>query len=720
MTQGAPKGRYVTAAPLDAAAAAAVASVTWPIERLGEGLGELARRAGLHADGDGPAGAPGSEVALAGWLAAAAGGLGLEAEPVDAPVSEVADLLAKAGPALVVVRQGRATGVVLVLGAAGRNLRVVAPDLSLRTCSREALRATLCWPLEGPVSPLIAPVLDDAGLAGRRRRAVAAAMLADRLAGERVSGVWLVRQPAGASLRRQILGGRIPALAVGVLAFFGLVYASEMSGWALIGRSILDGRLDFGWFAAWSLLLVTLVLFRFAGGALEARIAVEFGRRLKARMLAGALRADPDGVTRAGVGAVIGRVMESQAFENLAFNGGLGVVVAVLELGFAAAALAAGAAGRWHVAILLGFGVALVLLAARFHVRMRRWTTERLDMTHRLIEGMVGHRTRLAQERPGRRDGAEDRQLRRYLDASTPLDRVAVALLAALPSAWLIAALAGLAPAFAAPDAPSPTALAISLGGVLLAQHGLFGVVGGLAGLSRAAIAWTQVSEFATGDARPESEPLGLPPTGSRPGRPLLEARGLHFAYAGAADPVLAGVDLSIAPGERLLLEGGSGGGKSTLTALLCGLRAPDRGALALGGLDRHSLGPAWRRRATAAPQFNDNHLLSGSLAFNLLMGRRWPAEPEDLAEAEALCRELALGDLIDRMPAGLHQPVGETGWQLSHGERSRVFLARALLQGADLTVLDESFGALDPETLRLCLDAATRRTNALIVVAHP
>jgi ATP-binding cassette subfamily B protein len=65
------------------------------------------------------------------------------------------------------------------------------------------------------------------------------------------------------------------------------------------------------------------------------------------------------------------------------------------------------------------------------------------------------------------------------------------------------------------------------------------------------------------------------------------------------------------------------------------------------------------------------------------------------------------VGDLLDRIPAGLIQMVGETGWQLSHGERSGLFMARALLQGADLTILDESFGALDPGTLGECLRCA-------------
>ena len=84
------------------------------------------------------------------------------------------------------------------------------------------------------------------------------------------------------------------------------------------------------------------------------------------------------------------------------------------------------------------------------------------------------------------------------------------------------------------------------------------------------------------------------------------------------------------------------------------------------------------------------------------------------------MCEELGLGDLIARMPAGLMQMVGETGWQLSRGERSRVFLARALLQCAPLTILDESFAALDPDTLARCMRCAQARSDALIVVAHP
>jgi ATP-binding cassette subfamily B protein len=65
-------------------------------------------------------------------------------------------------------------------------------------------------------------------------------------------------------------------------------------------------------------------------------------------------------------------------------------------------------------------------------------------------------------------------------------------------------------------------------------------------------------------------------------------------------------------------------------------------------------------------------------------------------------------------------QMVGETGWQLSHGEKSRLYIARALLQEAELLVLDESFGALDPETLQKAMGCVLARAPTMVVIAHP
>jgi ABC-type multidrug transport system fused ATPase/permease subunit len=101
-------------------------------------------------------------------------------------------------------------------------------------------------------------------------------------------------------------------------------------------------------------------------------------------------------------------------------------------------------------------------------------------------------------------------------------------------------------------------------------------------------------------------------------------------------------------------------------------------------------------------------------------MGRRGLLGEKDIEEAEEICRELGLDALLERMPAGMSQVVGDTGWQLSHGERSRVYIARALLQGSGVVILDESFAALDPENLKRAMECVQRRARGLLVIAHP
>jgi ATP-binding cassette subfamily B protein len=200
----------------------------------------------------------------------------------------------------------------------------------------------------------------------------------------------------------------------------------------------------------------------------------------------------------------------------------------------------------------------------------------------------------------------------------------------------------------------------------------------------------------------------------------VLEARSLAFGHARRERPVLRSCDLRVAPGDRVLLTGPSGAGKSTLASILAGLRTPRSGLLLLSGLDPSAFPEdAWRRRVVLVPQFHENHVLAGTLAFNLLLGRSWPPAPQDLADAEATCRGLGLQPLLDRMPAGLQQTVGETGWQLSHGERTRLYLARALLQRPDVVLLDESFAAIDPLTLEGVVRFVAERAPALVVMEH-
>jgi ATP-binding cassette subfamily B protein len=344
-----------------------------------------------------------------------------------------------------------------------------------------------------------------------------------------------------------------------------------------------------------------------------------------------------------------------------------------------------------------------------------------------LVERLVGHRTRLAQEMRERWHDGEDQALARYLERSAAMDRTAAWLMAVVPRGWLFLGLLGLAPAFVS-GRGSPAALAIGLGGMLLAYRAFHKLATGMWHLAGAAIAWEQVAPLFQAAARPEvggSPAFAFTPVssaGRSDGAPtVLEAHELVFRYCNRGAPVLEGCTLRILAGDRLLLEGPSGGGKSTLASLLSGLRVPESGLLLLRGLDRQTLGAeGWRRSVVAAPQFHENHVLTETFAFNLLMGRRWPPQPSDIEAAESVCRELGLNVLLSRMPAGLLQLVGETGWQLSHGERSRLYMARALLQEADLVILDESFAALDPETLHRCLRCVLNRAATVLVIAHP
>jgi ATP-binding cassette subfamily B protein len=375
-------------------------------------------------------------------------------------------------------------------------------------------------------------------------------------------------------------------------------------------------------------------------------------------------------------------------------------------------------------AVLVATVVIGIFLARGYAQRCVAWTEQRLELTQDLVERMTGHRTRIAQQPRAEWHRGEDEALDRYFTESQALDRQWVALGAVLPGAWLCAGLASLSPTLVS-SSTTPPEIAVAIGAILLAFLALRKLTTGARSVAALAVAWRQVAPLFDAGGRSERaqavEPVGPPSRPGAPGEVVLTAHDLVFRYRSGGEPVLRGCSMRVATGDRVLLEGASGGGKSTLSLLLAGVRVPESGTLLVGGLDRHTLGShAWRRKVVTVPQFHENHVLSGSLAFNLLMGRAWPPRSEDLAEAEVICRELGLADLVARMPAGLQQMVGETGWQLSHGERSRLYVARALLQKPEVMVLDESFGALDPQTMQMALECVLRRAPALIVVAHP
>ncbi len=703
--------------------------LAWPLCRLGEAMETLARVSGLaprpvEMPPPSPNLIPGEQ--LNAWIDSAAAWLGFEVEPVDTSYPELDQFICRAAPALFLLPATNEARFLALLRRGKRRVTLLGPDLRPYRVSSETVQAALCRELEAPLTADVDRVLTEAGVDRSRWFHARKAILKEQLSARRISDCWLLRLSPGANvwkLARQ--GCLIPRLAV-LAGAHALQYALWILSWWLIGQGALQGRIDWGWLLAWALLLFSLVPFRLFVTWSQGVVALLAGAILKQRLLCGALRLEPEEIRHQGIGQLLGRVIESEAVESLALSGGFLGLFATIELAVALLVLGAGARGWWHVLLLVIWTGAACLIGWHYFRRRRQWTEQRIVMTNDLVERMVGHRTRLAQEARERWHDGEDQKMERYLTVSELMDRRAARLIALVPRGWLILGLAGLTPAFVLGEI-APAALAVSLGGILLAYRALQKLAAGLWHLSDAVIAWRQLAPLFHAAARPKT--IGSPSlfanrfqgSGRQNGQPLVEARDLIFRYRDRGEAVLRGCNLRIHSGDRLLLEGSSGGGKSTFASLLAGLRLPASGLLLLDGLDLESLGEIhWRQRVGAAPQFHENHVLTGTFAFNVLMGRRWPPLPQDLEQAERICRELGLEDLLKRMPAGLLQMVGETGWQLSQGEKSRLYIARALLQGAGLVSLDESFASLDPENLRRAMRCVLERAPTLLVIAHP
>ncbi len=705
--------------------------LAWPSSRLGEAIGALALRSGLGPRHVHPPsfewGREGENVDA--WISSTSRFLGIEAKSVSCRYPELGNLLHRSGPSLIRLPAKDEPRFLLLLRASSRDAHLLANDLTTRRVPLREIGRALAREIEPPVKESVERLLDRAGIAGKRREKAVSIMVSERLAQAVIGDCWLLRLPLGAKFSRLARQARLPHY---LAAFSGLhlvVYLLWIFSWYLIGRGALEGRLDWGWLVGWALVLITLMPLRMLSSWIQALLVVGSGALVKQRLLQGALRLEPDEIRHQGTGHHLGRVLESEAVERLALTGGFLTLVAGIELVVAAFILRMGAGGMGHALVLVAWMALVFLLAWRYYMQRRNWTELRLDISHDLIEKMVGYRTRLAQQRPERWHDGEDETLARYLDLSALMDRSA-AIMAAVPRGWMIVGLAGLSPAFVSGHV-TLARLAVGLGAMILVYRSLVKLVDGLTALTDAVIAWRKVADLFHAAAReevPGDPTVGIELTSAESARPvsgspspILEATSLVFRYPNRGEPVLRGCSFRVHAGDRILLESPSGGGKSTLVSLLNGLRSPDSGLILFHGLDHQSLGKeGWTRRLATAPQFHENHVITETFAFNLLMARRWPPQPEDLDEAEELCRELGLGELLDNMPAGMLQMVGDTGWQLSHGEKSRLFLARALLQGAELVLLDESFAALDPDNLRQALHCVLERAPTLMVIAHP
>lgn len=704
-----------------------LSDVSWPAASLNEAMRGLAREARLVKEPplvDRPAGASGED--LEAWFSSAGARLRVEIVPVSSACGELEDTLRAIGPSLLRL-PGPGEARFLVVVRSGRNrMRVLTPEAGVRAIDTSAVMDALMGDVFRAEQAATSALLSDLELSGQLGERGLRAFTLEQLGKTPVEGIWLVRPSPASDVDVHARGLQAPALLALIVASRAASMALSLLLWWLIGQSMFGAENTKPAMGLLALCALSTLPFRLLDAWAQSRLALDVGALFKEALLHGVLHLDRSETRGRGAGQFLDMVMEGEV-SSTAMTSGLSALGALVDIVTAMVVLSLSVGGYERALLLVGWLGLSLWLCARYAEQRTRWVASSRSVTGDLVERIVGYQTRLVQERPdeGRRE--EDAVLHDFLVKSQEMDRRALWIGGFLTSGWLLVGFATLEP-YLVSGGSDGAAISLAIGGIFMAGGALQQFVGGITYLIDVGIAWQQTGpilragraaiEASAAKERPPPRKEQAEPSEA----PLLQFKDLSVRYRAGAPEAIRQCSQAIAAGDRVLLEGPSGGGKSTLALVLAGMRAPDAGSLWLRGEPREDLADdQWRARIVLVPQFHENHILTGSLLFNLLLGRRWPPSQADVVEAAAVCDLLGLRPLVERMPQGLSQPVGDGGWALSHGERSRVFLARSLLQEkAELLILDESFSALDPETLRVSCQAVIASAPTLLIIAHP
>jgi ATP-binding cassette subfamily B protein len=199
--------------------------------------------------------------------------------------------------------------------------------------------------------------------------------------------------------------------------------------------------------------------------------------------------------------------------------------------------------------------------------------------------------------------------------------------------------------------------------------------------------------------------------------RGRIEFRDVGFKYPKSDDWILRGLNLTVQPGETMGLVGRTGSGKTTLAQLLPRLYDVDEGCVLLDGIDVRELRLS-SLRSHVGVAFEDPILFSASVHENLVMGR--PVVSDDEIKRAV---DVAQAGFVWDLPWGLETRVGEQGYTLSGGQRQRLALARAVLGGPPVLVLDDPLSSVDVHTEAVIEEALGRvleGVTGLLVVHRP
>lgn len=496
----------------------------------------------------------------------------------------------------------------------------------------------------------------------------------------------------------------------------GFLTASALAGLAGLGGSFNFFSPSAGIRALTMVRIVSRYFEKLVGHDATLRIA----RDLRVWFFARALPLAPGKLGNTRTGELLARLMGDIAEVDGLFVRAIGPLLAMGVV--TVAALLAAWLVYWPAALLLlllalVIGLWVPLLAVRGGNRGEGERAQRRASLRTLaFEGLEGAADLLAQQAQGRwivqvdeaarKVAGSDRRRRRHLLTAQLLHGLCA-------SAGLVAIIAialdghaahGLAPALAAALVFMTVALLELWAGAGLAWQSL--VAGKIAAARLQAIV-----EQAPAVSDP-SLPQPLRDAGPMTG---LSLHGVRFAWPGQARPVLDGLDLDLAPGQRIAIGGDSGSGKSTLSLLILRQADPQAGQLLWNGQDLRELALAqWHQQLAWMPQ--GAPVFAGTLAENLRLG---DAGADDARLWEVLER-VRLADWA-RATGGLQQWLGENGATVSGGQARRLALARALLRPGPLVLLDEPTEGLDVDTANALLAdlPAALGGRSLLMITH-
>lgn len=231
-----------------------------------------------------------------------------------------------------------------------------------------------------------------------------------------------------------------------------------------------------------------------------------------------------------------------------------------------------------------------------------------------------------------------------------------------------------------------------------------------LSEMPRSVVGWDRLSEVLDADEQLSYGSQSMP--GDRP--PAVRVSGLTHRYAGAAAPVLDDVGFVVPAGSTTAIVGPTGGGKSTLAALLVRLFDPEAGRVTYDDTDVRELSAA-ALAGTAALVPQQAFLLADSVRANVTLGLTY----DDESVWVALRRAQADG-FVRALAGGLDSVLGEGGATLSGGQRQRLALARALVRNPAVLVLDDATSAVDPPVEAGILASLRGEVpSTLILIAH-